>query len=55
VKEKSKKFVALQMGLIYINCLICHPTGCLNIEWINLLEQIGGILHFRPSSKAPSP
>jgi hypothetical protein len=32
VKEKSKKFVALQTGLIYINCLICHVTGCLNIE-----------------------
>jgi hypothetical protein len=29
---KKKKFIALQMDLICIDCLIWHATGCLNIE-----------------------
>jgi hypothetical protein len=32
MEEEIKKIVALQTGLIYIDGLICHAKGCLNIE-----------------------
>jgi hypothetical protein len=38
-RRKIKKIVALQPGLIYINCLICHATGCLNIEQRMFIHQ----------------
>jgi hypothetical protein len=37
-ESEGEKIVALQTGLIYINCLICHATGCLNIELVGSPE-----------------